>query len=451
MTIGSAFSAGPFAVAQAQEASGQQIVITLDQAREAARRAVQAGEFAIAEELANGLLQANPNDADALIIIAVSAQAGQQYVRQADFAGRAFQEAETDIQRFEAAMLSAQAYFALGRYGWSQVWLRLASENAPNEETLDLVRSNYAQAARVNPWRNRFTFSISPSSNVNNGSRDRILEIGGLPFTLSADARALAGVRARIGFNTRYRYAQTQISESYLRFGFFLERVRLTDEAKEEAPDAEGNDFAFDAIEIGWGHIRAAGSGGTHQVDLAGGKNWYGGRPLSDFVRASYRRALPVSDRQLLGASFSLEEQWRLDAPVRSATTARGGLDWTQRRGNGDTWTVLGGLRRVASDSPEIDHTAARVAVSYLIGRQIGPTRWDLEADVEVRDYPENPFDPSGREDLRWRVGATVGFPDAELYGYFPTLTVEARRVDSNVSLYNIEEVGFRVGVRSIF
>lgn len=448
--IGPAILAGPFAIAQAQTPPA--VVMTIEQARVTARRALQVGEFALAEEIANSLLQADPDDVDALIVIAAVSQERREFVRQADFASRAYQAASNDSQRFEAAMLTAQANFALDRFGWSQVWLRLATEAAPNDEALELIRRNYAQAARVNPWRNRVTFSVSPSSNVNNGSRDRILEIGGIPFTLSAEAQALSGIRARLGFNSRYRYRQTDTSESYFRLGVILERVMLSDEAKEDAPDASGSDYAYDAIELGWGHVWLAASGnGTHRIDLAGGKNWYGGEPLSDFVRASYRRSLPIGDRMLLGATASAEQNWRLDNALRSATTTRAGLDLTRRLGNGDTVTVLGGLRNVSSESSEIAHTAARFGVSYLIGRRIGPARLDFQGDVEYRDYPESPYDPSGRQDKRWRLGATIGLPDVEVFGYFPTFTIDARRVESNISLYRSEEIGFRVGIGSVF
>jgi hypothetical protein len=120
--------------------------------------------------------------------------------------------------------------------------------------------------------------------------------------------------------------------------------------------------------------------------------------------------------------------------------------------GNGDVLGLGGGVRLVRSDSIEIDNDAALLGIDYTFAEPvIGPATLGLGLDVERRVYDASPFTTDGRQDTRLALRATLGAPAWSFYGFGPTLTIEASRTLSNVSLYEAEDIGIRLGVTSVF
>ena len=108
-------------------ASAQTTVdVSLDDARIIATRALLAGEEELAIQIARGLLQANPDDRTALIIVAAVAprQGDPETGRKAG--GRAWQLSQTEIEKYEAARLTALAAATGKRYTLAEFWLRRA-------------------------------------------------------------------------------------------------------------------------------------------------------------------------------------------------------------------------------------------------------------------------------------------------------------------------------------
>jgi hypothetical protein len=70
---------------------------------------------------------------------------------------------------------------------------------------------------------------------------------------------------------------------------------------------------------------------------------------------------------------------------------------------------------------------------------------------AEWRDYDRSPYRAGGRNDLRLSLSARLGFPRAETWGFMPEITVEESSVQSNVDLYDSEDISVRLGFRSAF
>ena len=100
------------AVAEAQTT----VELTLDDARTLAMRALLAGEDGAATQIANGLLQANPNDRAALIIMAAAAPRQGNPVEGRKAGARAWRLSQTDTEKYEAARLTALAAASEERY-----------------------------------------------------------------------------------------------------------------------------------------------------------------------------------------------------------------------------------------------------------------------------------------------------------------------------------------------
>lgn len=431
-----------------------QVAVSFEEARGIAAALEAEGQRDAAGQIAAQLLAVDPDDASAWVVVARIRRAGGDWDGALDAARRAHRTADTDDERHAAAVEIAAVHFAQERRLLAQFWLRRAAQVAPSEALRAQAVRNLRAVRSQTPWAFSVGFGVVPTSNVNNGSRSETIEIAGLPFVLSGDARALSGVEATLSGSARYRFAGLGGLPAQAQLGLAVRRVRLSDEARDQAPDAEGSDYAFEAVELGLSHGIATGREDVAlRAELLAGRNRYGGEPLSNYVRGGGEARWVIGDRSLAILSASLERQVRFDEGDRSAWVTR--LDarriW-QVNDRGDVFGIGGGVRRAQSDSIEIDNDAVLVSADYTWDEPvIGPATLGLGVDLEYRDYDASPFSADGRQDWRGVVRATVGAPGWNFYGFGPTVTFEASRTESNVSLYDVEDFGVRLGIRSVF
>ena len=149
----------------------------------------------------------------------------------------------------------------------------------------------------------------------------------------------------------------------------------------------------------------------------------------------------------------SIERQYRFDDETRSAWITRANLRRVWQVGNqGQLAGLTFGLRHTSSESIEVDNRAARLEVDYRsIEPILGPFTLATLVSAEQRIYDASPFSADGREDTRGRLSVTLGVPDWNYYGFAPTLTFEASKTASNISLYDSQDVGVRIGIDSVF
>jgi hypothetical protein len=435
-------------------AAAAQVALPVEEARGLAAALQAQGEQEAAASVAAALLQRDPTDASAWVVVARIRRAAGDVEGALEAARRANANADTDDERYAAAVELAAGNFTLERGITAQFWLRRAAQVAPTEELREAAIRNFRAVRARTPWSWTLGFSVVPSSNVNNGSRADTIEIAGLPFVLSGDAQALSGLEATLTGSVRYRFEGFAGQPAEITAGGAIQRVVLSDEARDKAPEAEAGDYAFDAFEIGYSQVI---SSWTEDVVIRAetlvGRNRYGGEPLSNYVRGGLQTRWAVTDRSLATVSASLERQVRFDDRERSAWVTR--LDarriW-QVNDRGDVFGIGGGLRRAQSESIEIDNDAVLFSADYVFQEPvIGPATLGLGVNVEYRDYDASPFTTDGRQDWRGALRATVGAPGWNFYGFGPTVTFEASRTESNVSLYDAEDFGVRLGITSVF
>jgi hypothetical protein len=447
------FAAAATALLVAGPAAAQ-IQISVEEARGLAATLAAQGQREAAASVAASLLEADPNDASAWVVIARIRRAEGDIPGALQAARRANANADTDDERYAAAVELAAGNFIEDRGLIAQFWLRRAAQVAPTEELRAAAVENFRAVRAQTPWSYSIGFSVVPSSNVNNGSTAETIEIAGLPFVLSGDARALSGLEITLSGSVRYRFEGFDGQPATLYAGAAFQRVVLSDEAKEQAPEAEAADYAFDAFEVGYSQVVSSWDEDVViRLDGIVGRNRYGGEPLSNYVRGGVVTNWAIGDRSLATLSASLERQVRFDEGDRSAWVTR--LDarriW-QVNDAGDIFGIGGGVRRARSDSIEIENDAVQFSVDYTWDEPvIGPATLGLGLDLEYRDYPASPYTSDGRQDTFVALTATIGAPGWNFYGFGPTMTIEASRTESNVSLYDARDLGVRFGITSVF
>ncbi len=447
--IGLAVCALAFAATQ----SSAQAVLSPDQMRALAGEAVLQGQARLAFDLSGALIGRDDTDLDAHLI---RSRAARNLGRNDDaltHARRAWALAEDENARYAAALAMAQALSSSGRRTAAQLWLRRAIQIAPNEAHKARAAQDFRYVRRQNPWSTALRFSVTPSSNINNGSRNETSELFGLPleFALEGEARALSGVEISAGLGTRYRLVETDRKNTDLLFGLSHRTYVLSDEAKSIAPDAEGSDFATSSVYIGLREDYALPSGRARLGwDARLGRTWYAGDPLLSYARlaAEYRRATGKSG--ILNLSISHEGQTgegtREDASIWSAH-----LGYGMALENGNTLSLSTSFIRSESDADYLDYDQRAISARYGLAKPIGPAQLEFGLTLSEKTHDRSNVTTDGREERSIEAHVTAALPNMDFYGFIPTITLKAERTQANVDLYETENFGIQLGIRSAF
>lgn len=399
-------------------------------------------------------LNQDPTDASAWLVVARLRRAAGDTEGAMEAARRANANADTDDERYGAAVALAAGSVRQDRGLVAQFWLRRAAQVAPSEVLRNAAIRNFQRVRAQTPWSWSLGFNLLPTTNVNNGSSQEIVEIGGLPFVLSGDSRRLSGLEGTATASFVYRFQGFDGQPAQIFGGLTTRRVKLSDSAKEQAPDADGGDYAFDALELGYSQTIPSWSENVlMRGEASVGRNWYGGEPLSNYARGGVTTRWAIGNRSFATLSVSLERQVRLDEADRSAWITRLDARRTWKvNDRGDVLAFGGGLRRVKSESVQTDHDAVSFSFDYAFNEPVlGPATLALGMDFEYRDYAGSSFASVGRLDRRGTLRATLGAPEWNFYGFAPTVTFEASRTESNLNLYDAENFGVRFGITSVF
>ncbi len=427
------------------------ISLDLATARVVAIQAIAEGNFPLARAIADGLLQADPDDYDALMILAAAQSGLGADPAAAAAAARAFRAAKTDQQRAQAARLAAAARFRGGNYMRSEWWLRRAANAAEEPALRQLIGAEFVKVRRANPLTLEASLSFAPSSNVNNGSSSDTIYIWDLPFTLSPDAQALSGYEATLGLGLGYRLSESATHLTEFGGTLFGRFYALSSAAKRAAPDADAGDYSFGVVEAFLSHRQilfpTIGSSG---VQALVGQNWYGGDPLTRYARLTLSQDTRLGERTLARVQASAEHQ---DGQRGDENTRIHGLDGTVTHllGRGDVIRLTMGARRARSSDVTLEYDAVRGGLRYALAAPVLGADLSLELSAEARDYDVTPYGTDGRRDRTIAAGVTAVMTQVEYFGFSPSVTVEASRTTSNISLYERELLGLRLGFRSNF
>jgi hypothetical protein len=247
-------------------ASAQTTVdLTIDQARDVATQALFADDSRLSLQIAEAILLQLPDDRKSLMIVAAAAPRVGDPKRGREAGARAWAVSTTDIQKYEAARLTALAAANEESYTLSTFWLRRALTVAPNEDERTRTLYDARAITRLNPWSSNLSFSLAPSNNVNGGAEDEDLFVAGSDTggTISEDGLALAGWRATLGFGTQYRFQQNTDSRSTIGISYLGSRVWLTDDT-----DVTNDALSTNALQLSLRHERAL-ANGTFGISLS--------------------------------------------------------------------------------------------------------------------------------------------------------------------------------------
>jgi hypothetical protein len=439
-------------LALASAARAETVVLTPDNMTRMSILMLERGRPDVALKYADALLYRDPKDATALILKS-RAERDMGQTGKATATGRlAWRNAESERERYGAAMAVAQGLASGGQKFRAQFWLRRAIQEAPDERAQKIAERDFKYVRNRSRLAFRLDFSARPSSNVNGGTSERILDFYGIPLTISPDSRALSGGRAQVIATARYRLAESTQAKTDLRLGVVERVVWLSDEAKAQAPMADASDYAYSGIELGLDRAWKLGvPGGEATVAFSLGHNRYGGEDMSDYARLDLGVQRAWKGGYTGTVTVSAERQNRLDDPERSATLTTLAFGGAKRLKGGDSLSLRLEGRTTRSDDPSIDHDAVSAQIGWSRAKPVLGTGLSMSLGIEARDYDESALSATGRHDLTARGTVGLSFDKLDYMGFIPTLTIEAEHTKSNIVLNRSHSFGVGLGIVSKF
>lgn len=431
-----------------------------DAMRQLAFETMQAGFAGQALVYTDALLTRDAQDATALIIRSQALRALGQTAAARKAARTAWAAAKTDPGRYGASMAMAQALSPDGRRTEAQFWLRRAAEFAPNERAHAIARRDFGYVKSRNPWTLQLDATAAPSSNVNNGSQQDQMTLSGLPFWLDIppESQALSGFELGLGASATYRFAQPRPDrQTTAHVGVAMQSVVLSQESRQNAPEAEGADYAYGAIEAGVAHRRALMTGGKTGLSYGAtvGHNGNGGADLSDFVQVELGLDHKLGDGSSLTFGVSGDHVARIDRPIQSSdrTEVRIGYGRTLAKGIGAGDRLALSLRasQTRSDSAEVANAAVGFSFGWTKAKPVANVTVAAGLDVDARSFADSRYVAGGRDDLRVTARLSMTFQNIDYMGFSPVLDLRATRNQSNAALFDTQDVGISLGIRSSF
>jgi hypothetical protein len=174
------------------------------------------------------------------------------------------------------------------------------------------------------------------------------------------------------------------------------------------------------------------------------GQTWYGGEANTRFAEVSgtHAWAITPADRLGLTVSFRNTESLLDQDPQKNTTISP---SWTHTFASGDSSRLGYTFSRNISDTLDSDFTSNKISADYSFAKPVFGINFGFGLDLEDRQFDGSRFAPGERLDqtVTARIRAVVS--DVEYFGFKPVVSLEAKRTESSIDLFDRDyfNVGF--------
>ncbi len=451
---------------RADPKAGPDSLVSQSQALALAQAAFKAGDKAVANQIARRILEQDPNDPLALLMVAATGpDLGQARIARLS-GGAAWRNAQglPDGLRYEIARHTARAAMIEGRSVFAEVWLRRALDVAPDPELKQKVQTDLAGLRAGRPVDLRLSGSLTPSSNLNSGAAgSQFLIDGRYPVgPISATGQQLAGLRANVTAEMVFRSLVRDKSRT--EFGLALHAARHW-----LSPEAQGK-IDSDPMLAGQGRFTGADLNSTvlearlrHQMALAGLKapvrlgltasnTWTAAVPGQHALAVGLTWPVATGPLARLELGLNARRQWNVSGAPTDLIGAR--LAGEARLGPGALqYSVSASLQNRPGDVNS-SFRQASAELGYQLD-QTGPVRIGTSLYLSSRDQDDYRLGPiavtGGRHDRNIGLSLSMGFREITLLGLEPTLAINGQRGFSNLSRFEGSEIALGLGLAARF
>lgn len=439
------------------------VSVTRAQAILVGRAAYLDGNAALADAVARQLVQANPQDVEALLLLSASEQAlghasaGYDYGQRAWAVARAARKPR--ILRYEIARQTAHAAMAGNRLSAAGRWLRRSMTVAPDPATKAQSAADLAHVVAATPLTFSGSFQVSPTDNVNHGAATGLLAIdttviGGISGWSVARAGYLAA--GQLTATRNLGVTASGKARNSLSFGLSGVLHWLTASETRANPDLRAHDLDYYSATAGWTHeIALPGHNRPLSLTAEVEQTWYDGQPYAPTLRGKVDYALPHMGTGNLILSAVLERQWQ-DAPsgvVNGTNLSLAGDMPVAALGSHFGYGLGATFLRSAWSNTTYDAYDAHLSLTP--DARLGPFRVSVGIGGTWSHYAEYSLGfanvTKGRTDQGFWTRATFGLPDVSVWGMVPSVSLRHEQTISNISKYHTNQTALYFGLAANF
>ena len=423
--------ATPPALAQAESGpiAPQQITET-----EAAALLVDAGQLEDAKRVLAHVLEANPNDNEARFLRAMIAVADKRYDDAiADFRFILASEPNRERVRLELA----RAFFLATDYENAERNFRFARSGDLSPAVRANIDQFLAAILRLKRWSYDVGLALAQDTNVNGATSVHLIDLYGLPFTLSDDARQKSG--AGVAIDVGGEWSPLLAGDVKARLGAHVHRLEYGGSAFDDMTLSAytGPEFLLPRWQI--------------DTLVTGFRRWYGNTPYNQGFGGRAAVTFALFTGVQLGTALDVQAvSYRL-VKEQDGTVASVNLDATYTITPSSLVRLVGGIGFQDAKLRALANTTRWIAFDYY---QDLP--WGFSANIEPAfswtryDAPIPAFGVT-RDDHLWAARLDLLNRRIEYGGFAPRLSFIYTSQSSTISLYRYSRMQVQVGLTRQF
>jgi outer membrane protein len=331
----------------------------------------------------------------------------------------------------------ARTYFAAHDLNRSEEQFELVLGSKLPGEASDNILGFLSEIEDQRLWRINFNIAIAPDTNINTATDSETVDIFGLPFSLSDEARASSGVGVQV--QAGYEYRPYIIGQSRLNLATNIQRT-------------EYNGANFDDTIISTHFGSRLRFGKTHyDLNWAAFRRWFGTRGFNSGIGGNMDITHRLSPR-LLGRLSVVSQVVNYDQnPGQNGTVASvelGASYWLSTTG-----TIRGsfGVNYDFAVEDAFENTAYRIDGAYTHQAPIALTL-TFGASAVLRQFDGiNPTFLKRRSDQLYALRFHVVKRDIRIFGLSPYVSYSFTRSSSNIALFEYSRHRAQFGFMRLF
>lgn len=408
--------------------------LTADEVLILAGKFIDAGQFEDARALLDQLAADNAGGIERDFLDGLIALARKDYAR-AEAMFRKILEADPKLIRVRLEL--ARTLFLERKDEDADYHFRLAIAQRPEAGVVATIK-RFREAIRARrAWRFNLTIGIAPDSNINSATNSERVEILGLPFELSPQARAQSGTGVIVGAEASVRLWRDAKVPLYA--GAYGRITRYPQ-------------HAYDDIYIGGElgpEFRLA--GGRLRVAATGLTRWYGGKSLVTSSGAKLNFDKVIGGKLGIEGALSVRHNAYAGRDDVDGWDVEAALSANRALGPSTVGFAYGSLQRSMANDPGQSNWQARLGLGALteIGWGLRP-QLSVELGRQVNDAPLVLFGGT-RRDWRLQASASIYKRDWNVAGFAPSLRLSWMRNISTLSIYDQRRLRMEFGITRSF
>lgn len=443
-------------------ATAQVLEMSRAEALDLARALYLNGDAALANAIARRLIEADPFDVEALLILSASEEAMGRPQAGVDFGKRAWEAAARAGRpaplRYEIARQTAHAAASAERNLAAQYWLSQSVRVAPGPAQAAQSRSDLANLRDSSPLQANLTFQITPTTNLNGGSNTDLFMVDDVIIgTLEGWSEAQPGVIGVANLDVIHALPGQRD-----RVGLALTEVRhfLAPWAAKAYPDLDARDLDQRSAALRLEHdFVLAGTGLPARLTFSGAQSWMGSWAESTPLGLSARTQIEVSlmdsaDRAVMLTAIA-ERQWQggISGNVDGVSFSLAGTRHIEALAATLQLGVTADVLRSAWSNTTYD--AVQATVGYFPDQPLGPVKWSVSVTAAAKDFPVYSLGfanvTGGRQDFSLGVNLALEPQEMSLLGLTPYVTLGQLSSWSNVSRNDTQSLSVSLGLSRAF